>query len=217
MSNGRACDDWDIYQRAFREDAHQLLAWGYADSRNRIGPDNEEEVITAYIAEAIDRRIDDPRTPESFTRYSIHNVHFVSPGGQTGKRQLKLDLMIEQCGIRPKRHFVFEAKRLKTGSHPIGEYTGKDGLGRFVSGRYAAEDPEAAMVGYMQNRDASHWFSELGRVFSNDEASGKKALRVTEQLREITVIHELKDEWASAHLRSNRTQILVFHVLLDCS
>ena len=109
MSKSLVGGNWAIYQQAFREDVHQLLAWGYEDARSRITPDAEEEVITAFIAEGIDGRIDDLRTPERFSRYSIHNVHFVSPGGQTGKRQLKLDLMLEQCGIRPKHRFIFEA------------------------------------------------------------------------------------------------------------
>jgi len=217
MSKSAAGGDWDIYQQAFREDAHQLLAWGYADSRSRSTPDDEEEVISTYIAEAIDRRLDDPRTQESFTRYSIHNVHFVSPGGQTGKRQLRLDLMLEQCGIRPKRHFVFEAKRLKTGSHPIGDYTGKDGLGRFVSGLYAASDPEAAMVGYMQNRDSLYWFSELERIFNDDESSGRRDLRIAERLRKISVVPDLATEWSSTHTRTRSNPIRVFHIYLDCS
>ena len=217
MSDLRSGDDWNIYQQAFRENVHHLLAWGYGDCRSRTGPNDEEEVITAYIAEAVDDRINDPRTPETYTRYSVHNVHFVSPGGQTGKRLLRLDLMLEQCGIRPKRHFVFEAKRLKTGSHPIGEYTGPNGLGRFVAGFYATNDPEAAMVGYMQNRDASYWFSELERVFSNDESRGDGTLRIVERLRRSTVVRELGDEWTSQHLRLNRSSIRVFHILLDCS
>jgi hypothetical protein len=217
MSTRALANDWDTYQRAFRIDAHQLLAWGYADSHNSITAEAEEEVITAYIAKAIECRIDDPRTPESFTRYSIHNVHFVSPGGQTGKRQLKLDLMLEQCGIRPKRHFVFEAKRLKTRSHPIGDYVGKDGLGRFVFGQYAASDPEAAMLGYIQNRDATYWFSELERIFSDDESSGHRSLRIAKGLRKVSVVSDMLNEWSSIHDRTRRKEILMFHVFLDCS
>lgn len=215
MSTGALANDWDLYQRAFRIDVHQLLAWGYADSRSRITADDEEEVITTYIAEAIDHRIDDPCTPEKFTRYAIHNAHFVSPGGQTGKRQLKLDLMLEQCGIRPKRHFVFEAKRLKTGSHPIGKYTGDEGLGCFVGGLYAANDPEAAMVGYMQNADAAYWFSELERVFSEDESNGRD-LRVAERLRKNVVVPDLPNEWSSDHTRTNGSPIRVFHLFVGC-
>ena len=217
MSNGRSGDDWDIYQQAFREDAHQLLFWGYADSRNRIGPDDEEEAITAYIAEAIKLRINAPLTPEKFCRYAIHNAHFVSPAGQTGKRQLKLDLMLEHTGIKPHRHFVFEAKRLKTGSHSIGKYTGDEGLGCFVGGLYAATDPEAAMVGYMQNRDAPYWFSELERVFSEDETNGRRDLRIAERLRKNVVVPDLPNEWASTHTRTNGSPMHVFHIFVECS
>lgn len=217
MSTAEIANDWDTYQRAFRTDVHQLLAWGYADSRSHITADAEEEVITADIAEAIYHRINAPGTPEKYCRYAIHNAHFVSPTGQTGKRQLKLDLMLEQTGIKPHRHFVFEAKRLKTGAHPIGKYTGDEGLGAFTAGLYGANDPEAAMIGYIQNRDASYWFSELERVFAEDESNGKKALKITERLRKITVVRELADEWASEHQRPNRVPIHVFHILLNCS
>ena len=217
MSNAAAGGHWDAYWRAFRQDVHQLLAWGYEDSTSRITPDDEEEVITAYIAEAIDRRIDDPRTPESFARYSIHNARFVSPRGQTGKRQLRLDLMLEQCGTRPKRRFVFEAKRLKTGSHPIGNYTGKEGLGRFVSGYYATTDPEAAMVGYIQNADVTYWLSELERIFTVHRSSEPDELRIVDGLRKIAVIPALENEWLSGHTRADGTRIGMFHILLRCS
>jgi len=51
---------WNTYDQSFREDAHQLLAWGYQDARRLITPDREETEITGFIAEAIEARLDSP-------------------------------------------------------------------------------------------------------------------------------------------------------------
>ena len=48
---------WDTYDQSFREDAHQLLAWGYQDARQLITSDREETDITGFITEAIQARL----------------------------------------------------------------------------------------------------------------------------------------------------------------
>src|SRR5438067_2223501 len=104
---------WSNYLVAFRRDAHQLLVWGYEDARPLIKPDHEEEEITGFIAEAIDRRLDDPATPDYWDRYDIREEPRVRNSGKTGKRRKRLDIIVRSSAMKPRPEFMFEAKRLK--------------------------------------------------------------------------------------------------------
>jgi hypothetical protein len=48
----------DEYWSTYRQHIHTLLAWGYADSRNRVQAKHDEPAITGFIAEAIQDRLD---------------------------------------------------------------------------------------------------------------------------------------------------------------
>src|SRR5437588_299610 len=132
MSYATLNPEWDVYLSALREDAHRLLAWGYADARARFPSARDEYDLTGFLSEAIDSRIDHPETPERFAHYSVHNERPVSPRGETGKQRPKLDIQIERCGVRPRWRYTFEAKRLRddagsSASHSLSEYLGDDG------------------------------------------------------------------------------------------
>lgn len=208
---------WSSYDQAFREDAHQLLAWGYYDSRTRITSDLEETEITGFIVEAIETRLNSTDIDERFDRYCIKEDNPVPGEGRTGKRRRRLDVIVE-CSYRPRhKHrpkYVFEAKRLRRPGHLIGEYVGDEGVKRFVYARYAAECPEVAMVGYVQSEDAEYWIERLGEQFDTDSAD---EFRVREALSKKSVISDLPDEWGSGHLRNNGTPIMIYHILLDCT
>jgi hypothetical protein len=98
MSQAALAKEWDDYLAVLREDAHLLLAWGYADTRSDFPRASDEYDITGLLAAAMDRRIDDPTTAERFTLYSVHSERPVSPSGELGKRRPKLDIQIERCG-----------------------------------------------------------------------------------------------------------------------
>lgn len=208
---------WSSYDQAFREDAHQLLAWGYNDSRARITSDLEETEITGFIVEAIETRLSSPDIDERFDRYCIKEDNPVPGEGRTGKHRRRLDVIVE-CSFRPRDKprpkYVFEAKRLRRPGHPIGDYVGDEGVKRFVYARYAAECPEVAMVGYVQSDDAEYWIERLGEQFDNDSAD---EFRVREALSKKSVISDLPNEWGSGHLRINETLVAIYHILLDCT
>jgi hypothetical protein len=214
--------EWDDYLVVLREDAHQLLAWGYVDTRRALSMARDEYDMTGLIADAIDRRINDPQTPERFTVYSVHNERPTSPDAELGKDRPRLDIQIERCAARPKRCFTFEAKRLRDDAlssmaDTLLHYLGEKGVGRFVAARYAPESVEAAMVGCIQTYDARFWFDRIGEAFIHDRASGQDVFCLIDQLRWNRVISDLPDEAVSSHKRAGRGPIHLFHIFIDCS
>ena len=213
--------EWDEYLVALREDAHQLLAWSYSDTRVRLSSAKDEYEMTGLLAEAMDERINSPTTAERFMLYAVHNERPTSPRGQLGKKRPKLDIQIERCGVRPKPRFTFEAKRLRDDikcsvSDTMREYLGVDGLLRFVGGRYTPESIEAAMLGCIQARDAEFWFNQIDDAFDTDERRGGKLYAMIGRLRRVNVITDLRDERVSVHARSSGVSIQIFHLFIDC-
>lgn len=197
----------NLYEKSFRKDAHQILAWGYQDSLNQIHANLEEEEITGFIGEAIEERLNDPNTDERFDRYSLHQEKPISSQGRTGKGRLRLDIVIQYSGSRPRPEYIFEAKRLCKGSHPIGKYIGKDGMQCFIDGRYASQYPEAGMIGYLQSDDCSYWEKELRRKLNQNNNN---------QLQCITIICSLPYEYFSKHKRRSGQSVTIYHIFLNC-
>jgi hypothetical protein len=204
----------DAYDYGFRRDAHQLLAWGHQDASPQIHCDLMEEEITGLIVEAIDRRIDDPTTPEKFLRYYIEEEKPISVEGRTGKSRRRLDLVVVSGHSRPRPKYVFEAKRLKKSDCTIGDYVGEDGLQCFIKGVYASEYPEAAMIGYIQNANAGYWEKELNRSFDKDKQNN---LAIKQALVKAPFLDSMPDVWVSEHKREQSISIIVYHIFLNCS
>lgn len=196
----------NIYEKSFRKDAHQLIAWGYQDSLNLIQANLEEEEITGFIGEAIEEKLNDPNTHKRFERYSLHIEKRIPWKGRTGKRQPRLDIMIEYSGSKPRAEYIFEAKRLCKGTNTIGKYTGKDGMECFIDERYASQYPEAGMIGYIQSDDCSYWEKELNRKLDKD---------YNNQLQSIKIIDSLPHEYFSKHERKSGRLITIYHIFLD--
>jgi len=221
MSSSSLAIEWDDYLVELREDAHQLLAWSYSDTRSRLARAKDEYEMTGLLAEGMDARINSPETAERFMLYSVHNEKPTSPKGELGKKRPKLDIQIERCGVRPKPYFTFEAKRLRDDrscsvSETMKEYLGVHGIIRFVSARYAFESVEAAMLGCIQAHDAKFWVDQVGSAFDADTKDGGRLFAVIERLRQASVIVDLPDEFVSIHLRGSGVPMQVFHLFIDC-
>jgi len=215
MSSQARSPEWfEFYQGAFRNGAHELLAWGYLDARPNIGANDAEDDITGQIVECIKNRLDDPVTPQEYSQfYDVSDQDPVRKSTKRGKRRPVLDI-VTVCSMRlPRPEFLFEAKRLKVNGFPIGLYLGPDGIQCFLRGKYAAEYPAAGMIAYMQSHDATRWMSQLASSF----AGKRNKLRVTRNLLSISIHPSLKHELVSGHGRSGNTDILIFHIFLDCT
>lgn len=214
MNQNSFSENWvNLYDKFFRRDAHQLLAWGYQDAKHKFNSKLEETEITGFIAEKIEARFDHPDTPAKFDRYSLSEDKPVSSEGRTGKSRRRLDLVIECSSSKPRPSYIFEAKRLCKASASIGDYTGEEGLQRFVYEKYGAQYPEAAMIGYIQSDNYEYWIKEMNRKFDRDQ---KNDLRIIQKLKQIQIINSLPYEWFSEHERSTGKKIAIYHILLDC-
>lgn len=218
MSSG-PLSPWADYADAFRAHVHQLLAWGYADARPKLRPDLDEPSLTGLLAEAIQRRIDyDLSIPELFSLFRVLDQPPENPEGRLlGIGRRRLDLAIVRAGMRPQPVFSFEAKRLRTGGYSIGEYVGEGGMGDYVSGRYKPDHTEAAMIGLMQNKDATYWSAQLSTAFVEDAASLTPRLAIISGPTVARIVAELPQEWESLHSRAGLPPIRLFHLFLDCS
>lgn len=221
MTNSSLAPEWDDYLVALREDAHQLLAWAYADVRRLLTTANDEYEMTGFLRDGMDARINSPLTPDRFLMYAVHNEKPTSPAGELGKNRPKLDLQIERCGARPKRFFTFEAKRLRDDAassvtDTMREYLGTRGIGRFVSRHYAPESLEAAMLGCVQAHNAEFWFDRVDVAFRADALKGGLLFAAMAPLKSANVIEDLPDERVSVHSRLDDVPIQIFHLFIDC-
>jgi len=221
MSQGTLAGEWDDYLTVLREDAHLLLAWGYADARTKLPTARDEYDLTGFLADAMDSRINNPLTPDRFSLYSVHNERPITSKTESGKDRTKLDIQIERCGVRPKRSYTFEAKRLRddtkaSPSNSLAHYLGDDGVGRFVAGKYEGETVEAAMLGCIQARNPEFWLEIIGSAFADDAASRQSKFNIVEAFRRCSIIPELPDEASTIHRRARGSTIRLLHILLVC-
>ncbi len=212
--------EWKEYIDVLREDAHQLLAWGYADARKLLRSARDEYDITDFLSSAMDNRINDPQTPEHFMNYVVRPEHPVSPNAMRGKDRPKLDVQIVRTG-RPQRYFTFEAKRLRDDAKAsvadsVNHYLGNQGVGRFVAGFYGKESVEAAMIGCIQAHDGGFWINEIGKRFLDDVSSGRNSLCILEQFQACEIISTLEHEMKSSHSRIELVPITLYHIFLEC-
>jgi hypothetical protein len=195
---------------AFRRHCHRFMAIGYREALSRIRNEPDEETdITGYICEALDDWFRNHPT-ESFG-FFIKDDPPLGGAGKTGKRRSRTDIIISYAaGIRPE--FFFEAKRLHRKKAVASRYTSSDGMGCFISGRYASLYAEAAMIGYVQTDTMERWHGELQQRLSDERNELK--LEITEPCTGFESAFPL--EWTSTHRRNGNGLLKLFHILLDC-
>ena len=201
-----------VYRDTFRLHVHQLVAWGHEEARNRIASNNEQEPdITGYISEAIKDRLVD-NCPPWCIYYSIHEDMPVKMRGRSGRSRPRPDIIIEtNLGNRPE--YIFEAKRLRKNGYGVDKYIDSDGMGCFISGRYAARYDEAAMLAYVQSDSVACWQREVRKAIDDNS----KPLSLKPPQRNRNVIDVFPFEWISEHERISVGQpIVIYHILLDC-
>jgi len=195
---------------AFRRHCHKFLAIGYEQAILRIqnGPDEETD-ITGYLCEAIDEWFR-AHSADSFC-FFIQDDPPIGGTERTGKRRLRTDIIIGYAaGDRPE--FYFEAKRLHRTKAGASRCSGLEGMGCFISGRYAKRYCEVAMIGYVQSDTPEHWHAALQSKIKKDQYQ----LKVDNIEKSVCFLDSFPLEWASTHQRDGLTPVKVFHILLDC-
>jgi len=205
----------DEYWSTYRQHIHTLLAWGYADSRNKVQARHDEPDITGFIAEAIQERLDTFDCPIWCNQIVIKDDPPIPGGGRTGRKRWRPDLVFESVERKPRPRYYFEAKRLRKQQHKsINAYLGEDGLQCFISGRYAHESDEAGMLGYVQCDDINTWVERLQLAIDQDCQGNKEVLLLSPQ-RNIQIVDAFPLEWMSKHDRHTGKSIFIHHILLD--
>ena len=203
----------DEYWSTYRQHIHTLLAWGYANSRNRVEGKHEEPDITGFIAEAIKDRLDAPDSPPWCNQIGIDDDPPIRGGGRTGRSRWRPDLIFESVERRPRPKYHFEAKRLRK-QQSIKDYLGEDGLQCFLTGRYSHESNEAGMLGYIQCDNISTWVERLQLAIDQDCHDKNELLLLSPQC-DIQVVDAFPQEWMSKHDRRTGKSIVIHHLLLD--
>ncbi len=195
----------DAFWRAFRKKSHRLIHIGYEAALPEIRQHAPEEDISGIIAEYSEKIWAAGLCFEpGYEMIQIRNEKPVDDGKRFGKDRFKIDIVVQEPRRgRPCAVFAFEAKRLRTGGHPIGEYVGTKGMGCFLKGDYASDMPEAGMIGYVQNRDMAYWKKQLSH-------------KLQQPLTATRIIRELPHEWVTTHQRTTGADIRICHVFLDC-
>lgn len=204
-----------LFLPSFRENVHRLIHRGYEDARCRIQhpenkKDEEEPSITGFLAEAIKDRLNafDP-DDDWYKQYSVHDDPPIGTEGRSGKYRSRADLIIESTS-KGRPEYVFEAKRLKK---RVSDYTDSDGMGCFISGRYASRYNEAGMLGYVQSDSLEEW---KGKVKGKIDQDAEKLNLINGTQRDKQVIDAFPTEWVSEHNRNSLRPITLYHILLDC-
>lgn len=149
-----------VYQLAFVKRCHEILGRGYQNLQAASLHEAQETEITGELVRAMKEFLEGADAPPWTTHFFVADDPPQNAPGRLGKKRRRVDIEFEhaQHGPRPRIHF--EAKRLyKSGS--VAEYLGEDGLLLFVNGEYAPEQSTGAMLGYVQDKEASEWIEQI--------------------------------------------------------
>jgi hypothetical protein len=195
---------------AFRRHCHHFLSTGYTEALSRIRTEpNEETDITGYICEALEKWF--RSHPQQSVGFFIKDDPPVGGTRKTGKRRPRTDIVIGYAaGVRPE--FCFEAKRLHRTKAVGSRYTGAEGMGCFISGIYARQYGEAAMVGYVQTGTLEQWQRGLQKRVQDEG----RQLKLESTDANLSFESAFPLEWSSTHTRQGDPSVTLFHLLLDC-
>ncbi|MGB2822787.1 MAG: hypothetical protein WBF17_17515 [Phycisphaerae bacterium] len=186
------------YTRSFVTEVHQLVALGYSRMASADYVLAEEEEITGSLVEAVDAVLDDPTAPRWVDYYTVHEEPRVADSTRKGKSRRRLDIRFDSSEHRPRRRFPFEAKRLGE-AHPVRDYLGKEGIVRFIDGRYGRRQGLAGMLGYVQTGTSDEWAQKIGWAMTKD--AQRLHVRAQSPWRREKLVDELDHTYRSGHNR----------------
>ena len=193
---------------------HELLKLGYEGLDRDSCRTAEETDISGDLADSIEDVLDDG-SQDWMDLFSVHNEAPVHAAKRKGKRRRRVDIRIDSALRRPRTRFAFEAKRLGP-RHDVGEYLGKDGLGRFLRGEYARTEDTAGMLGYVQSEKPKDWAERIRRTLA--ESPADYAIVPERNWRRANLVEGLEHTYCSSHSRQTvNSPIDIYHTLLDFS
>ncbi len=203
----------NAYRNPFVTHVHILLWMGYSRLDRSLLPGLEEPAISGLICESIEAVFDDPKSPDWVDDYEVHDDPPIHDPKRQGIRRRRVDIKLQSNRSRPRQRFCFEAKPLNT-SKRVSAYLGKEGLGRFLDGSYASDQPIGGMIGYVQTEDCDRW---CDKIHAKLEKRAHKLGRGGKWTL-VTITNDLPRTYQTIHKRAKRLpNITIFHTLLDCT
>src|SRR5260370_18024059 len=101
----------DEYWSTYRQHVHTLLAWGYADSRNKVQAKHDETAITGFIAEAIQDRLDALDSPLWCNQIVVKDDPPIPGGERPGRKRWRPDLIFDSVEIMPRPNSHIRSNR----------------------------------------------------------------------------------------------------------
>ena len=202
-----------VYQLAFIKRCHEILGRGYQTLQATTLHESQETEITGELVKAMKQFLESTDAPPWTTHFFVADDPPQNAPGRLGKKRRRVDIEFEhaQHGPRPRLHF--EAKRFhKSGS--VAEYLGDDGLSLFVKGEYAPNQNVGAMIGYVQEKQATEWIEQIrATLTASPERYGFRL--VPGLLKEDLTVH-LADTHRSDHDRVTVGQpMAIYHTFLQ--
>jgi hypothetical protein len=202
----------ETYLASFIEHAHRLILMGYKRFDVASHQKSDEPDISGELIQMMNEAIEDENAEDWVPHFFVPDDQPVNAPHRKGKHRRRVDIMIvrSQRGRRPK--LQFEAKRLYDNG-PAHRYLGEEGLGRFLSGKYAREHKEAGMLGYVQTDDEQTWADCIQALL--EKKPQKYALRKDGAWHKHAVIDDLEHTYLTRHDRTNPLKpIAIYHILL---
>lgn len=201
------------YTAAFLIHCHHLIEIGYKLMAQKDYRLSEEEVITGRLTQAIEKFLNSENAPLWTEHFAIYEEKRINSEDREGHHRFRIDIVIKHvAGKRPEH--IFEAKRLN-GSDSLSKYTGKDGMGRFLDGRYGASQNHATMLGYVQTESVYHWIGKLKEHILKHQTK----LSVQDAWEKTNLISDhcdMKETGVTTHKRTkNLPPIHIYHQFLE--
>lgn len=200
------------YREAFRRDTFHLLSEGHKRARSAIGTSTDEPEISSRIADAIEDLLSE--LPPRFERYTVQPERPQRSNARFGAARRRIDIAIGRVRGRETAMFSFEAKRLRKPRHTLRHYVGSDGLLLFVAGEYAQEDPEAGMLGYVQDSTIGAWYERFKAEVTSPQRVALALIGRPQSLSDTSFSYPIL---STRHSREGKPPIRIFHLFLDCA
>lgn len=211
---GQRPGDAAAYRLHFVTTVHRIVAAGFQRLDMATLATKEETDITGLLVVHMRELVESRESPEEWSLYAIHDDRPESADGVEGKRRPRVDVFAERTWDRPRPRYYFEAKRLNH-SGSTAAYLGAEGLGRFLSGKYAKNDSDAGMLGYVQTDTPGAWAARIERKLDQERANhGLDAIGPVWQAEAL--VPSLTHSYRTTHTR-NGQPFQVIHVLLACA
>lgn len=203
----------DEYLLGLREQIHELIRTAYSQMDTAAFQSSKEEAITGELVRAMNGVIEGDDPPMWALDLFAHEEVPLNVQGAQGKQRPRVDIEVVvkvQRGRRPR--FRFESKRLRD-SGSVSKYLGEDGLGCFLTGKYAARYEEAGMIGYVQTATEPAWAAQIAADLG--ESPAKFGIREDGGWRHRPMVAGLAHTYETRHDRASPFgPVCVSHVLL---